>query len=109
MGNSNRNYPPESLTRASAHSGAAIRVQLLQRMHSYLAALKCCNPLGRSARRRQGGNRRDARCHRCAPNRLLIKPGLLARRGVDDELNALALDEVDNVWAPFFHLIDALH
>ncbi len=50
----------------------------------------------RGGQRGDGGN---ARQDRGAADRLLVEEGVLAARRVDDELNAVALDEVDGVGA----------
>ena len=84
-------------------------MQMLQRLHINLAALQCLNSLSRSpcgSQRRNGGNPRG---HGRSTNRLLVKPRFQARGRIDDELNALALDEVDYVGPSFFYFIDALH
>ena len=58
-------------------SDAAVGMQLLQRTDFDFPALQSRNPLRCRACRGQRGDRRNARHHRRAPDRLLVKPGLL--------------------------------
>src|ERR1017187_1069303 len=55
-----------------------------------------------------GGDGRDACQHRSPADGLLVKEGILAARGVDDELNAVALDQVHNVRPALLDLEDPL-
>ena len=84
-------------------------MQLLQRLHPHLPALQRRNAFRRGAGCRQRGDGRDSRLHRRPPDGLLIEPGIEAVRRIDDQLNALALDQVHHVGASFFHFVDALH
>src|SRR5438270_12831652 len=87
----------------------AIRMQLLQRTDLDFSTLQSRNPLRCRACRRQRRDSRNARHHRRAPDRLLIKPGLLPCGCIDDQLNALAFNEIYDVGAPFFYLVNTFH
>ena len=58
--------------------------------------------LGCGARGRDGGNRRHTLCDRGAANGLLVKESILTARRIHDELDTLALDEIDDVRATLF-------
>ena len=53
--------------------------------------------LHRCLRRGDGRNGGNSRQHRRTPNRLLVEERVLPARRIDDELNAIALDQVDDV------------
>src|SRR5271157_376204 len=89
--------------------GCALGVKLLQRVHLHIAALQRCNAFAGGTCRRQSCDRRDARSHGRAANCLFVEPGIDAVRRVDNQVQPLALDEVDYVRASFFHLIHALN
>src|SRR5215471_12931291 len=84
------------------------RMQLLQGVNFRLAALEGRNALAGGARGRKGGDGGNMRGHSRATDCLLVKPGLDPMRRVDDQLNAFALDQVNDIRSPFFHLVDTL-
>src|ERR1700690_460703 len=93
----------------SLRGGAVLGVNGLKRPNGEFAALQRGDALGCGARGGQRSDRGNA-CHHCgASNRLLVEPGFEASGSVDDELNPLALNEVDNIGASFFHFVDAFH
>src|SRR5580698_2911811 len=67
---------------------------------------------GDAIRRGLGGGERGAggnACEDCgAANGLFVEDRILAARGVDDELNAAFLDEIDGVGPALIHFEDAL-
>src|SRR5258706_9248881 len=83
-------------------------MQRLQCPYIYLASLEgrdsfCGCPRCRNSS--EGGN---ARYDRGAPDRAFIEPRLKSSGGVDDKMNALALDKVHHVRTPLFYLVDAI-
>ncbi len=84
-------------------------VKLLQGVNVGVAPLGRGNTLHRGLRCRDGGNRWNPRQHRCPANSLLIKKSILSARCIDDELNAVALDQVHHVRPALFHLEHPLY
>ena len=85
-----------------------VRMQLLERVNRGAMALHGGNALGRCLGGGDGGDGGNARQNRCAADGLLVKKGILAARGVDDELNTVALDQVDDVGTALLDLEDPL-
>ena len=75
------------------------RLPPLHRGNAFHRGLCCSN-------RRDGW---DAGENGCAANGLLVKQGILPARGVDDELDALALDQVDDIRSPFLYLENSFY
>src|SRR5580704_3070429 len=92
---------------SSAYS--SLGMQMLQCAYADLSALQCRNSLRCRTRSSQRRNRGDACHHRRPSNCLFVKPRFEPRGRIHDELDALALDEVDHVGPAFFHFVDALH
>src|SRR5581483_4322884 len=86
-----------------------LRMKLLQGIHLRLSALQGGNSLARSPSGGERSDRRYARSDGSSANGLLIEPWLDAVRRVDDELDALTLDQVDDIGPAFFHLVHAFH
>ena len=84
-------------------------VQALQRVDSDAAALQGGDAFGGSASGGHGSDGGNARENRGATNGLLVEVRILTTRRIDDELDAIAFDEVDDIRAAFFHLIDAIN
>ena len=89
--------------------GDGFPAQFLQGVDGDLAALGGGYSFGRGSRCRDGGDGGDSLGYRRSANGPLVKEGVLAVRGVHDELNALSLNEVDHVRTTFLHLVDTLH
>src|SRR6516225_4681796 len=92
-----------------ARFGGSLGVQALQGVYPDLTPLQSCNALGSGARRRQSGDGGNVEVYRGPPNRLLVKPGLEAMGRVDDEVNAIAFDEIDYVGPALFYFVHAFH
>ncbi len=82
---------------------------MLQRVNRSLVALHGADALDGGLRGGDGGDGGNARQHRGAANGLLVEEGVLPARGVDDELNAVALDQVHDVRPALLDLEDPLH
>src|ERR1035438_4372373 len=89
--------------------GGSLGVQLLQRVHLDVSALQGCDTFARGPSCRQSCNCRNACGYGRTPNRLLVEPWIDAVRRVDDQVQALTLDEVNHVGASFFHLVHAFN
>src|SRR5690242_1297791 len=87
----------------------ALGMQVLESVYVDFSTLQCCDPLGSGTCSGQSCDRGDSRRHCGAPDRFLIEPRLLAGGSIDDELNALALDEIDHIGAPFLDFVNTLH
>src|SRR5580698_1142529 len=83
-------------------------MQLLQRKDRRLAALHGLDSFHGSLRSGDGGDGGNASQHGGAANRLLVEQRLLTTRRIDDEMNAIALDQIDDVGPAFLYLKDAL-
>src|ERR1035441_4304806 len=81
--------------------GYAGGVELLEREDAERALLQCCDSFGRSACGCERGDGGNAREYGCAPNRLFVEERLLSAGRIDDELDAVAFDEVDDVGPAF--------
>src|SRR5438445_13792223 len=82
---------------------------MLQRLDIDFAALQGRNAFSSRTRRRERRDGGDACSNRGAANGLLVEPWFKSSRSVDDQLNALPLDEIDDVRPSFFDFVDALH
>src|ERR1035438_3088852 len=78
-------------------------MQLLQGEDRCLVALHRSNSLDRSLCRCDCCDCGNARQHRSATNGLLIEKSVLAARCIDDELNAIAFNQVNDVGPPLFY------
>src|SRR6266568_452555 len=90
-------------------SHSRLCMQVLQRVYRDGPLLHRCYSFHRCL---CGCNRRDSwntGQHSSAPDCLLIKERVLPSRSVDDELNAIAFDQIHDVWPPFLDLIYPLH
>src|ERR1700722_4138478 len=83
--------------------------QFLERVDCDLATLSRGNSLGSSPCRRDRRDRRDPLGHRCSTNRSLIEECVLSVRRIDDELNAVAFDQVHYIRTTFLYLVDPLY
>src|SRR5580692_6054446 len=83
----------------------AFRVQFLKRLHRNLAPLKCGDSFSSGAGRGQCCNSRNARADGGAADGLLIEERIDGVRGVNDEVNAVALDQVDYIRTTFLHFV----
>src|SRR3982751_6008572 len=84
-------------------------VQMLQRAHVNLATLQCRNTFGRRSCRSNRSNGLHSRDDRRPANCLLIEEWIRSVWRIDNEADALALNEIDHVGAAFFDLVHALH
>ena len=88
---------------------AFVAVPLLQRAHVDFIALQrgdaFCGGPGRS----HGGDGGNAACDGGAANGFFVEPWLSAVRSVDDELDAIALDQIHHVRPAFFYFVNAIH
>ena len=80
----------------------------LQRDDAERATLQGCDALGGRPGCGERGDSGDAGEHGGAPDGFLVEKGVLPAWGIDDELDALSLDEVDDVGAAFLDLVHAL-
>src|ERR1035438_4242853 len=85
------------------------RVQMLQRIDRGPVALHRADALNCGLCGGNGGDGGNARQHRGPANGFLIEEGVLPARRVDDELDAVALDQVHNVRPALLDLEDALN
>ena len=83
-------------------------MQILQRKYRNALLLHGLDPFHCSLCRGNGGDRWHACQYRCTPNCLLVEEGVLPARRINDELDAVALDQVDNVGPAFFDLVNPL-
>src|SRR3954469_4082889 len=86
----------------------AVRVQLLQCLHIHLATLQSGNALGGSARSGESCYGRNAGGDGGAADRLLVEERVGPLRCVDDQLNAIAFDEIDHIGAAFFYFVNPI-
>src|SRR5438309_10685711 len=84
-------------------------MQVLQHSDGEMSSLQRSNALGSGTGGSSSCERGDAVSDGRAADCLLVKPGILPLRRVDDQLYAVALDEIDYVGASFFHLVHAFH
>src|ERR1700753_3170398 len=84
-------------------------MQMLQRVDLGRMLLQRLDTLGSRTRRSDRGDRRNTLQHSGAANRLLVEERILPMRRVQDELDALALDQIDYVRTALLHLEYALH
>ena len=82
---------------------------MLQRVDIRLVLLQRLDALGCGARGGDCGDGRDSLRDGSAADGLLVEKGVLPVRSIDDEMNPLALDQVDDVGPPFLHLVDTLN
>src|SRR5208337_849669 len=87
----------------------SLGVELLQGVHTGFAALQGGDAFAGGTRGGERGDGGNARGNGGAADGLLVEPGLHAMGGVDDQLNALALDEVNHVGTAFLHLVHAVN
>ncbi len=76
-------------------------MQLLQGKHRRVTALHCSDSLHGSLCSRDRGNRRNACQYRRATDRLFVEQRVLSAWRVDDELNTIALDQIDYIRSSF--------
>src|SRR5215831_17650574 len=88
--------------------GRPLRVELLQGLYIHLAALQRGDAFSSGPGSGQSGDRRDAGGYSSAADRLLVKERFLALRSVDDQLNPVALDQIDHMGTSFLHLVHAV-
>src|ERR1051326_5500968 len=81
-----------------------MRVQRLDRTDRQMPVLERCNAFHRGARSGHRGDALDAVRDSGAADRLLVEPWFSAMRRINDELDTLALDEIDHVGPAFLHL-----
>src|SRR5690349_345671 len=89
--------------------GQALGVKLLDRPHGDLSALQRGDAAGRGTSGGDGGQAGDAMSDSGATDGLLVKPGVLPLRSVDDELDASTFYQIDSVGPSFFDFINALN
>src|ERR1700751_3983480 len=77
--------------------GDALRVQMLQRLPADFSPLKSGNSFGGGACSRERGDGRNPRGHGGSPDGLLVEERIGAVRCVDDQLNAVAFNQVDDI------------
>ena len=78
-------------------------VEMLKRVDSDVMLLHGGDAVGGSVGGRDCGDRGNAFEHGGTTDGFLVKERVLAARRVDDELNTIALDEIDDVGSAFFH------
>jgi len=96
------------MARALTPASYSFRVQRLQSLNANFSALQGGDSFGGSA---GGGERRDGRDaggNGRAANCFLVKVRVGAVRRIDDQLNAIGLDQIDGVRASFFDFVDAI-
>src|SRR3954468_21410029 len=100
--------PTNSTSRSSCCSGRmlcseapiyrnSLRVQLLQGSYVDFTSLQRGDTFGSGAGGGQRGDRRDARCHSGAADSLFVEKWVCTLGRVDDQLNAVAFDQIDHV------------
>src|ERR1700758_3131385 len=87
----------------------ALRMQMLQSLHADFSPLKSGNSFGGGACSRERSDGRNPRSHGGSPDGLLVEERIGAVRSIDDQLDAIAFNQVDDVRPSFFHLVNALH
>ena len=83
-------------------------MQVLQGLDLDFSPLQGGDALGGSACGGESGDGSNARVDRSPADSLLVEPRFKTGGGVDDELNALAFDQVNYVGTPFFHFVNPL-
>src|SRR5271167_3072135 len=83
----------------------SLGVQLLQRVYLGFSTLKSGNTFAGGARGGERRDRRNAGRHSRATNCLLVEPRIDTMWRVDDQLNALALDKVNDIGTAFLHFV----
>src|ERR1700744_5601543 len=90
-------------------SGAGVGVQLLQRVDGGVLLLHGGNAFNGRLCGSDGGDGGNAGQDSGAADGLLVEERILPARRVDDELNAISLDEIDDVGTAFLYFEDSLH
>src|ERR1700749_931990 len=83
-------------------------MQMLQCIDCSHVLLQCLDTFRSGASGRNGCDRRNALQNSSPTNRLLVEEWVLAMRRIEDELNALTLDQIDDVRTAFLHFENAL-
>src|SRR5579884_3268391 len=83
-------------------------MEVLQHANRNLPALPIGDTICSRSRGSHGCESGNALCYRSTPDSLLIKPGVLSLRSIDDELNAFSFDEINDVRTSFLNLVHAL-
>src|SRR5271156_2812797 len=84
-------------------------MQMLQRIHIRLMFLQRFDAIRSSTSCSDRRDRRNALEHSRAANRLLVEECVLPVRRIYDEVDTLALDQVNDIRPAFLHFVDALY
>src|SRR5258706_8299514 len=86
-----------------------LSVKLLQGVHRERSTLDSGDSLDSGAGSRDGSDDRNALRDSGTSDCFLIKVGIHAEGRIDDQMNLATFDEIDNVGAAFFDLVNTLY